>query len=280
MGKWNEVLEFTKKNQIATFGLAETNIEWQDNEITSRIRARTRRYHRTAKIATSTASIRFKQRYKPGGTCTVTTNKWTGRATGQVNDKSGQGRWSGIEHRTKGDKTIIIITGYRVSQKSIDQVGATTAYAQQWAVARQAGATNPEPRSQFITDLTKEIKEWRQQGKEVILMLDANERMGAEKKGIEWLANECGLTDIHTARHGDDNMSTYARGTKKIDFILASQKPAEAVTRCGFTAFYDGIHSDHRGAFADFNAKELFQGKPRNCSDTTTEQSYRRYPKQ
>ena len=54
---------------------------------------------------------------------------------------------------------------------------------------------------------------------------------------------------------------TYASGTRKIDYMLISSGLIPMVTRCGLLAFYDGIHSDHRGAFIDFNTSMIFRGK-------------------
>jgi hypothetical protein len=158
--------------------------------------------------------------------------------------------------------TIIIITGYRVPQSSIAQVGDTTTYAQQWMVSRTLGKTNPEPRAQFIKDLTRQILQWQADGNEIIMMLDANEPMGIEEEGNQYLTTTCNLTDIHAHRCPNiSNMATYARGSKRIDFILISKNLVNKVTGAGFLPFFQGIESDHRGAFVDFDEKQLFHGK-------------------
>ena len=157
---------------------------------------------------------------------------------------------------------LMIITRYRVPQTSITQAGDTTTYAQQWIVSRTLGENNPEPRTQFIQDETRQIKQWQQEGNKIILMLDANEQMGAENEGIQHLTTSCNLTNIHAQRCPDiDKLATYARRTKRIDFVLTLQKLVELVTGAGFLPFYEGIESDHRGAFANFDEQQLFNGK-------------------
>ena len=92
-------------------------------------------------------------------------------------------------------------------------------------------------------------------------MLDANEQAGTEQEGLGKLTTSCNLTNIHAMKHGTTTMATCARGTRKIDYMLLSSGLIPMVTRCGLLAFYDSIHSDHRGAFIDFNTSMIFRGK-------------------
>ena len=93
-------------------------------------------------------------------------------------------------------------------------------------------------------------------------MIDANKQMGEEVDGISLLAATCNLSDIHAHHHeGINNIATYARGSKRIDFILTSKTLLPKTTASGFLAFYDGIETGHRGSFVDFDADMLFQGK-------------------
>ena len=52
-------------------------------------------------------------------------------------------------------------------------------------------------------------------------MMDANETMGHDKYGVSSIASDCNLINVHTAQHHEAATTvTYARGTKKLDFIL------------------------------------------------------------
>ena len=89
--------------------------------------------------------------------------------------------------------------------------------------------------------------------------MDANEAMGKDKNGVSTVASDCDLIDAHTARHNEAaTTATYARGTKKIDYILIAPELLPIVTRSEMLAFYTGIHTDHRGLFIDIDAKALF----------------------
>jgi hypothetical protein len=120
----------------------------------ARIKAKLRNITGQATMTTSTTNLKFKTICKPGGRTTIAMRKCSGRVLETVTDPSGQGRWSGFQLRTK-DKNLIIITVYRVTQKSINQVGYKTTYAQQWVVERLQGTESPEPRSQCIKDRTE-----------------------------------------------------------------------------------------------------------------------------
>ena len=258
-GKWEGILEMANTNNVSIMGLSETNTEWNNYRLTSRLKAKLRKHSNHGHMTHSTSSIKVSSYYKPGGTATIALNKWSGRITNCITDTSGQGRWSGFILRAR--KPIVVITAYRVPQSSIDNVGYKTAYAQQWAVARMAGEQQPEPRGQTTKDLTSAIKQW-QQTQDIILMIDANEHFDSPQSAISKLAASCNLVDIIATRHQQaTNTATYSRGTKRIDFILISENIAPAVTRCGLLPFYEGIHSDHRGSFIDLDARILFQDR-------------------
>jgi hypothetical protein len=249
-------------NNVAIFGLTETNIEWNKHRTKAIMKATLRKHFKQAILATSTTTMKFEEDYKPGGTCTVVTNNWTGRSLQTIEDTSGQGRWSGTIIRGHWFN-VAIITAYQVTQSSIKQAGPTTAYAQQWAVSRHQGIDRPEPRKQFIEDIKRMLKKLKQDGNKIILMMDANEPMGKDKNGVSTITSECNLIDIHTSRHNKAaTTATYARGgTQKIDYILVTPELRPLVQKSGMLPFYTGIHTDHRGLFLDINAKALFQGK-------------------
>ena len=259
--KWEDMIQEMNTRKVRVCGFAERNFKWNKTKTTARLKAKLRNIAGKVTMTTSTTNLKFKTNYKPGGTATIALHKWSGRVMETIKDKSGQGRWSGFQLRTK-DKNIVIITVYQVPQQSIDEVGHKTTYAQQWVVERLQGTESPEPQSQSIKDLTTQIQAWQKEKLEVIIMIDANEQMGAEADGISLLATTCNLTDIHAYHHdGINNIATYARGSKRIDFILISKTLVQKTTSSGFLAFYDGIESDHRGCFVDFNAYLLFKGK-------------------
>jgi hypothetical protein len=60
-------------------------------------------------------------------------------------------------------------------------------------------------------------------------------------------------------QHGSSDLpATYARGTKRLDYILMSERCANAVQTCGYEPFNHRLFSDHRGMFLDMNMQLLF----------------------
>jgi hypothetical protein len=205
--KWNEINATMAKNKVAMFGLTETNVDWNKHKNQAIMTLVLRKHFRHATMQTSTSTMKFTDDYNLGGTCTVTTNNWTGRILTQICDNTGQGRWSGNIIRAHWFN-IAVITAYRVTQRAIEQAGPTTAYAQQWAVSRQQGIDRPEPRTQFITDIKRLLKKLKKDGNKIILMMDVNETMGSEKSGVSSIASDCKLIDAHTARHQEAATTT------------------------------------------------------------------------
>ena len=113
--KWNEINETMTRHKVALFGLTETNIEWNKYKNQLIMKSVLRRHFKQATMQTSTTTMKFADDYKPGGTCTVTANIWTGRILTTIADNTGQGRWSGTIIRAHW-YNIAIITAYRVTQ--------------------------------------------------------------------------------------------------------------------------------------------------------------------
>ena len=78
MSKWNKINDTMAKHNVAIFGLTKTNIEWNMPQTNAHMKATLRKHFAHTIMETSTSTMKFEEDYKPGGTCTVTTNNWTG----------------------------------------------------------------------------------------------------------------------------------------------------------------------------------------------------------
>jgi hypothetical protein len=73
------------------------------------------------------------------------------------------------------------------------------------------------------------------------------------------VATGLGLIDIHARTHGlDSEVATYARGTKRLDYILMNEQLASHSTNCGADPFNHRFYSDHRGIWVDLELLGLF----------------------
>lgn len=260
---WEAGIIKTMQWNISMSGCTETNTDWNLKNSQSALRI-CRKHHKQAAVATSSNDEILNSNYQPGGTISGLFGKWTGRLTTRITDISGMGRWSGFRLRCKGNKHISIITAYRTTK---DQGGLTTSYQQQWRHLRNQGITDPDPRKQFLDDITIELQKIQQQQDEIILMWDANESIGENKSALpEFLIKNrlCNLLGQH------NSPSTYDRGTKCIDFIFGTNNTQSSVLAWGYLPFYDGAWeiSDHRGLFVDFNGEQLFGTQTGSITET------------
>jgi hypothetical protein len=184
---------------------------------------------------------------------TTITGKWQAQVAEMGVDSRGLGRWSYFKLSSK-KSNLIIITAYRPCKA----FGPTTVWMQQWSLLREQGIKNPDPIKLFYEDLSKELTKWISTGMEIILMLDANEPLGERPGGLSNLVGRHSLIDLSQKLiQNTDKVSTYARGSKKIDFILGTQRVAKHCSSAGIVPFGYGYPSDHRALFIRVNIREI-----------------------
>ena len=263
---WHLAMNEMNDRKVGVFGFAETNIAW-DEQTRQKCKQITNRVYKRASI--NLANVRpWPRRYQPGGTCIGVTGKWSTRILEQGQDKSGMARWAYVTLGGK-DTKLTIISAYRVCQKQIAGTGSSTAYMQQWSKLRKMGHTNPNPRNQFIEDMSRQINEWKSEGHEIVFMADMNEKWGADNIGVANIAVNTGLGDIQSETHGlQAEVPTYCRSQKRIDYILTTPNVIKCVTKCGIERLNAGIISDHKGMYLDINFKDLMKGELKESSAT------------
>jgi hypothetical protein len=115
----------------------------------------------------------------------------------------------------------------------------------------------PDPKKIFIEDLTKLVKKARMEEKDIILTGDFNEMVGDDPNGMVKVLSAGGLTDAHSHQHGIVDITTYTRGTKRLDYVLVTPRLVDHILRSGYEPFHARIASNHRGYFVDFNLAEF-----------------------
>eukprot|EP00978_Attheya_sp_CCMP212_P042668 scaffold263990_cov30-Attheya_sp.AAC.1 len=193
-------------------------------------------------------------------------NNLAGRITTQGSDPSGLGRWTHvclegktIDTETPNDhahRQIYTITGYCPPQHDSSNPGDDTACMQQKRLLTMQGVTNPWPRQQWFEDLTKQITEWQSTEADILLCMDAN--ADVMDKDFQKLLTDTGLVDLMANKLGNQLPETYNRGSTTLDHCFGSPRLAKAVKKAGYLAYNDGIPTDHRGMFLDFNRKLLY----------------------
>ena len=243
---------------INILGLCETNNNWNTD---SQLKLATLLNMKFGTGQTVTSSAPSDDRiYLPGGTATMARGKIAGRVVKRIPDSLG--RYSYMTFRGKDNTGIIVITIYRVSQNRGTRTGPDTAYMQQYEALRAAGTATPDPRNQLLDDLTVLISEWREKGYKPVVMGDFNADM-TDPRFADFV-NGNALIDVVDKVNEGEPPRTYARGRKRLDYILADRTLLKAVVKAGSLGLHDGILSDHTMQWVDFDISALFQGELHN----------------
>jgi len=233
-------------SNASVFLAQETNTAWLPPALRS-THAQCNKVHRHIKIATSSSQDNTDAKHHPGGTMTVALHKWASRVIGSGSDEL-LGRWSYLEFVGQGDKRLIVASAYRVCPQPFDAT-SMTATAQQTRLLLQHGVPQPNPRQQFVTDIISQVRQWRDQKKEVLLGMDANENVDDPNSKIARLFDETDLIDLHQHRHpAKTKPATFQQGSHPIDIMLGSPLVAQALITAWILPFGEPpmIKGDHR----------------------------------
>jgi hypothetical protein len=137
--------------------------------------------------------------------------------------------------------------------------GKKITYSQQIRFMRLNGVREPYPHKIFIQDLKALVKSLHSAHHDVILMGDFNELIGAKPLEMASVINAGHLTNTYCFPHGlDPESATFARGTKRVDYILVSHRLTEHICATGAEPFNYRIFPDHLGLFVDFALPGFF----------------------
>ena len=105
------------------------------------------------------------------------------------------------------------------------------------------------------------IQDQQTLGREILLMMDANEETSPTSRGIVNLLHDCSPFNLMEALHpGKATPTTHDRGTKTIDHMFGNLQVRNSMTRGRYLPFCHFIQADHCGMYVDFDASRLFGG--------------------
>jgi hypothetical protein len=236
---------------VTCFGFAEINTtargihykQWTDIS---------RKTFTHSRMVFSESDIKMESNYKPGGTTTAIVGKWQARITEKGADASGMGRWTYFVISSNKNK-LVVITAY----KPCKTTGPNTTWTQQWLILRER-QRHPDPLKEFCNDLDKELQKWKENKHEIILMLDANEEIGRKPGGLGQIIAKNGLFDVMANQHNTEIYPpTYARGTKRIDYIFGTEKIQQYCKSSGILPFNIGYPSDHAPIYIRIDLQKI-----------------------
>jgi hypothetical protein len=183
---------------------------------------------------------------------------WAASST-MRSDATNLGRWTECEISGKEKRCVVFISAYNVCRGTVTRAGLS-AYSQQYhLLLLQDPDSSPDPRKKFNDDLKQRIIDLKNDGKEVVVMMDANDTFKS-KSFTNWFES-LQLVDVHTSRHGlEDAPATYKKGPNRIDYMFATTTISNYVKRCGILSFNEICKTDHRALYADFDLSGYLKG--------------------
>ena len=171
------------------------------------------------------------------------------------------GRWCQITIEGANQQSLTIFNVYNTINTSISQAGPSTIYSQQWNLLRLAGTLKPEPRKQFIKDLTYQVGIAYQNKSKICILGDFNEILGKDPSLISSLCIKFKLYDPFNDLYPEQStLPTYVRGQTHLDYIMISTSLGKP-TKIGYNPFYFIYNSDHRAMFIDKPPKKTLTYK-------------------
>jgi ribonuclease HI len=251
-------------NQVAIFGMAETNFNWTpiSNKIcVNRAKAAIRRElgkRENVTLQASSCKGWHGGQYQPGGTCTGAIGHWASRIISREEDPEKLGRWSCLRVQIKGT-VMSMITVYRVCKTNVN-LESNTAYSQQWKELVTNTSKRIDPREKTLLDLKKYVGREIEEKREIIVMMDANESIDARTNEMNDLIQGCGLVDSHLLADIYAEVETYARGKGKIDYVLVTPRIQQCVRYTHIAPYNEWVVSDHRALILDIDYQVLEKG--------------------
>ena len=119
-------------HDVDIWGLSESGIDWKQGFPRHRCTQILKDFWPHSKLIGSTSDIPSTEVTQYGGTCTVVTDKWTGRIEDSGSDPNGLGRWSYVRLNGRNGRRVLLLTVYQVCKQSVNTAGGMTAFTQQW----------------------------------------------------------------------------------------------------------------------------------------------------
>lgn len=241
-GKFDSVCRYIKETQADVFCGQEHNVDTTQASVRNILFDTTKQHWERNRIVFGTSPIPFKTQFKPGGTMVMTVGSLTGRICKQERDK--WGRWSSQIYQGHAGKKLAIISAYQPIVKGGVQAGRITVAAQQVSLLLQSEDAITNPRVAFRRDLSTWLTAYQNQGYDILLIGDFNEPLGSDPEGMGKIAGDHHLMDVMASRHSSTPPATYARGSRRLDYALASESVCNALVKAGYEAFNNGIACD------------------------------------
>jgi len=181
--------------------IQEPNVAWTKTH-KQRIHQILQKPRGTALLSTTISSKPTTSTHQQGGMLQAILGDWVPHTVQIGQDTTGLGRWSYVELQGANNKRYIMLSGCRVCETQSPDLGSNSTYNQQYHLLHQQGNHYPDPQTQFLDNIIKQILTWQQQQKAFLICIDANKNpQQSSESGITCLFEEIDLINLHTHCH-------------------------------------------------------------------------------
>jgi hypothetical protein len=168
-------------------------------------------------------------------------------------DSTGLARWSYMTFSGKEGHMTTIVVGYNPCKNPPLHIHSS--YQLHRAYLTIAKKDNTCPRKQFEQDLIHLLTTWRQEGRRLVVCLDANDHVYCSRLGRALVSTpELDLRESMLSHTGNELTATYFRGSRPIDAIWTTPD-IEIRNICAMPIGY-GV-GDHRAFILDVSTRSL-----------------------
>jgi endonuclease/exonuclease/phosphatase family metal-dependent hydrolase len=255
---FRELCDRLKTHDVDIIALQELNLDTTQFQVRQQILQVLQETFGSVKMITaSTPVTKASTTSKPGGVLLAIVGSCSHRVTTTQRDPFG--RWCSATLAGRNQQDVRIYSAYQCVDDDINHTGDNTYYAQLWRLFREKTDRYPQPRRRFIKDLLAELITAKHANIALIILGDFNENIGTNPNLMASICSSIGLSDAVEHIHPQsENVPTYIRGRRRLDYGLLSHSLLPAVTASGLNQFHEISSSDHRALFIDLHLNHIF----------------------
>ena len=253
-GKMVEIIATKKETSSDIIVCVETNTDTTRYDVKSNLYS-TFSSLSTPQLTCSATPVKCQTVFKPGGTLLLSSGPITSRMIDSGTDYLG--RWSYQTYSGKKGIKNTIINCYQVPRQQ-PRKGRFTNSAQQEAHLLSLDRQCTNVRQLFYKELSEFLTTLQRKGHDVLLLGDFNDDLSEVNSGMARILSRHKLHDLMRYAVGTTNVTTYTRGSRRLDYALGSERFLLAFLQGGYERFGDRLKTDHRPYYLDFCTKLLF----------------------
>ena len=240
-----------ERSQSDIIGMTETNLNWscipQQDQWVERTKGIWESSHHSTGYNRNDV---VRKEFQPGGCITLSIGAASHRVESKGEDSSKLGRWAWTKFKGINNITLRVITAYRPCQHS--GAGPSTVHSQHQRYL-DTKDDQRSPREAMLEDLLTEITTWKNEGDQIILLMDCNEDI--QNRRFKQKLLTVGLTEAITKDQEREPKPTHSRGRIAIDGIFISNTIHPRAS--GYLPFGE-FPSDHRAIWMDISQENAF----------------------